>query len=352
MKLIHTSDLHIGSPLTARLPHDKTVRRRRELISTFRAMIEEGEKIGAEGMIIAGDLFDSEKVGRRTAEEVAEAMASAPEMTFFYLPGNHERSAFADAGVALPQNLRFFDTGWTYFDFHGVRIVGRQQTAADMFADIPMPGAGRCIAVLHGELRDRSAAGGVIGERDLPGDLDLLCLGHYHSYSEKAVGPRTRAVYCGTPEGRGFDEAGECGFVLIEIDDRAVTTRFIPFARRRMRLLSVDISGAESLSDVYAALEAALAGVPGEDLVRAVLCGRVAPELDFDADALTDRFADRFFYFEVRDETRLILDPERYRYDPSLKGELIRLVSADQTLSEEDRKAVILCGLRALAGEE
>ena len=53
----------------------------------------------------------------------------------------------------------------------------------------------------------------------------------------------------------------------------------------------------------------------------------------------------------MKDETRLAVDPERYRNDVSLKGEFIRQVLASE-LSEHEKAAVIRAGVLALAGEE
>ncbi len=351
MKLIHTSDLHIGSPMTARLPREKIAERRRELIESFRRVVEAGRAFGALGVIIAGDLFDSEVVTRRSAEAVASVIAEAPEMKFFYLPGNHEKRAFLDCGVKIPENLVFFDTGWTYFDFDGVRIAGRSETAEGMFSSLELSATGRNIVVLHGELRDRSAPGGVIGEREVPEEVDLLCLGHYHSYSEKKLSRRTTAVYCGTPEGRGFDETGEKGFALLDLSEGGVSVRFVPAAKRRLHIVSADLTGAKTAYDVFRAAEDAVREIPAKDLVRVLLTGGRSPDLRYGTEEIADRLAERFYCFEIKDESRLALNAEDYRYDKSLKGELIRLVSADESLSPDEKDAIIECGILALAGE-
>ena len=353
MRLIHTSDLHMGSPLTARLPHEKIRQRKRELLSTFRRMVEEGARLGVSAVIIAGDLFDSENVGVRTVDEAAAVIAGAPEITFYYLTGNHEKNAFADAGLPLPENLRIFDTGWTYFDVGSLTIAGRSECAAGMFDTLSLSPERKNIVVLHGELRDRSAPECVIGEKEIPEDkVDLLCLGHYHTYAEKKINRRTTAIYCGTPEGRGFDETGDKGFVLLDVREKKIETSFIPFAKRRLHEVSADISVASRALDVHEAVREAIRDIPEKDLVRVVLTGERMPELRYDTETIVERFGHEYYHFEVRDASRLALHPDDYRFDKSLKGEFIRLVSEEASLSEDERDAVIRCGLRALAGED
>ena len=59
-----------------------------------------------------------------------------------------------------------------------------------------------------------------------------------------------------------------------------------------------------------------------------------------------------FIYFaKLADETRLLIRPEDYRNDISLKGEFVRRVMAS-SLTETEKERIIACGFRALSGEE
>ena len=58
---------------------------------------------------------------------------------------------------------------------------------------------------------------------------------------------------------------------------------------------------------------------------------------------LQNQIAGSFFFAKVKDETRLAVEPERYRNDVSLKGEFIRQVLASE-LSEHEKAAVIRAG--------
>jgi len=79
--------------------------------------------------------------------------------------------------------------------------------------------------------------------------------------------------------------------------------------------------------------------------------GEYFPELWKDPDALIRRFGDRFYHFEVRDSSKIRIDPENYKNDKSFKGEFIRLVSSDESLDEDKKAKIIACGLYALMGE-
>ena len=108
-------------------------------------------------------------------------------------------------------------------------------------------------------------------------------------------------AYPGCPEGRGFDELGDKGVLVVTVDDGgAVSAEFVPLARRRYEILTVDVTGAESPA---AALAAALPADAGEDCYRIVLTGERGeepPELA----ALAALAEPRFYSVTLRDQTR------------------------------------------------
>ncbi len=352
MKIIHTSDIHLDSPMTTRLSGTEATERKREILSTFRRMVDNAVISGCRAVVIAGDLFDNERVGVRTLDAVIGAIEAASGITFFYLPGNHEKQRLISSGLSLPENLKIFGEDWTYFECEGVTFAGRSALSENSFDTLCLSDDGINVVVLHGELSEHTDASGKIGMRELQEHpIDYLALGHYHTYSEVRIGTRTLAVYSGAPEGRGFDEAGEKGYVTVELSSSGAKTEFRRAASRLMQIIEVDISGAEREIEIEDRVSEALRGADGRDLVRVVLVGSHSPEAKRSTDALERRFADRFYYFEARDKSRLKISADDYKNDKSLKGEFIRLVIGSSELSDEDKADIIECGIRALAGE-
>ena len=117
MKILHTADLHIGSPLTSRLSPEKIRQRKNELIVTLERMTELAVKRDVSLFIIAGDLFDTRRVSKSLCERILKIISCAPSVEFLYLSGNHEKNAVIESGLELPRNLRIFSEDWTYFDY-------------------------------------------------------------------------------------------------------------------------------------------------------------------------------------------------------------------------------------------
>lgn len=351
MKLIHTSDIHLASPLTSRLPSSKVASRRRELMSNLVSLCSVAMELCAKAIIIAGDLFDSERITRREMDSTLSIIERAANIAFLYLPGNHERDVILNSGYEIPKNLLIFDKDWTYFKMGELTVAGRSETSADMFDSLILSPDEKNIVVLHGELRERSDAGGIIGINDAKDrNIDYLALGHYHKYSKREIDKRGVAVYSGAPEGRGFDETGEMGFSLIETEPR-LTSSFRPFGKRRLIIRDVDISGLLRSFEVEERIRTAISDIDTKNLVRVNMTGARELELSMDRKLIEQSFSDSFYYFELKDSSRLITRAEDYIHDKSLRGEFIRLCLSDTSLSDEEKEKIIHCGLSALAGE-
>ena len=116
--------------------------------------------------------------------------------------------------------------------------------------------------------------------------------------------------------------------------------------------MSVDISEILRTSDVDDRVSMAVRDIPAEDMVRVELIGGYSPELWKDTDKLCRNFSNRFYYFEVKDLSKIAIRPDDYKYDKSLKGEFIRTVGLDDSLDDATKARVIACGINALMGEE
>ena len=365
MKLIHCADLHLDSKMTSLLPPDLARIRRGELLQTFLRMVEFAEKEDVSAILIAGDLFDRRQVSALAGNTVLDTVRAHPEISFFYITGNHERNGFLESADEIPENLKLFGKTWRTYEAGPVAITG---------AD-PDPEAGRCryaslvldsscfnIVMLHGQIAEytEDSRREIIPMRELRGKtIDYLALGHVHSYQEGALAPRGIWCYPGCLEGRGFDEGGEHGFVLLDIDteNRTCTRSFVPFASRKLEEIPVDITGCTATSEIAHRIEKAV-GHPfsrkpvTDDFWKIILTGEVDVSCEKETDWLQSRYAAMCGFLKVEDHTRLAVDYSSFARDASLKGEFIRLVGSDEELSEQEKAEIIRCGIRALSGEE
>ena len=349
MKILHTSDLHIGSALTSRFSPQKAEELRRELLSIFDTLISEATSRGADVFIIAGDLFDSKRVTESVKRRIFDSVIRACDITFIYTSGNHEGALLE--GEELPKNfIPLFNEEWSYFSKDGVCFAARSNIGANMFDDLKLDKEETNIAVLHGELNNYSADA-IPPARAAGHGLDYIALGHYHKYSQTQIDDRAVAVYSGAPLGRGFDEAFETGYVIIDTDKKPISHEFIPLSKRRFYEKSVNISGAYRTADIERLIEESCSEVRRADILRVTLLGTRPTDFKPDVYALCERFSKNFFHFEIKDSSRVEVDIDAIKYDKTLKGEFIRTVLSDTELSALEKEKIIDFSIRALMGE-
>ncbi len=364
MKFLHCADLHLDAKMDTHLGQARAKERRGEILHTFERMVGYARENGVGAVLIAGDMFDKNHISATVRNAVMRQICQNPQMRFYYLRGNHDADNFLFGLEELPPNLCLFSDHWTSYAEAdgGIAITGmelREGQEAGARGSLLLDPQKFNIVMLHGQetagmANDQAAA---IPLKELRNrGIDYLALGHIHAYKKERLDARGTYCYPGCLEGRGFDECGEHGFVLLDVDERAgtYTHTFVPFAYRTLYAVEVAVSGCQSTAEMVQRVEAAIQKehCAPSALIKIVLKGALDVECEKDLSYLQSCFAQHFYFAKVQDETTRKIDPEQYRLDTSLKGEYVRQVLADGALSEEDRAAILHYGLRAIAGEE
>ncbi len=351
MKLIHCADLHLDSRMETHMSAEKATRRRSEILGAFARIADYAKENGVAAILIAGDLFDRGTGTVKTRRFVLNTIAAHPEILFYYLSGNHDESGF-EPSDDLPENLFLFGSDWKTYRLGDLTLTGCERPDPMTLSLRPED---LNIVLLHGQIVDALTASG----ENIPlrayrkKHIDYLALGHLHSYSSYPLDERGIACYAGCPEGRGFDECGETGFVLLETTpDRKIRSRFIPFADRSLHEISVDLTGIATQNALEERVDSALVGIPSKDMVKVVLEGKLPTDVPLDLNQLEEQLEQSFFFVKISNKIRLLIRPEDYAHDISLKGEFVRMTYAREDLSEEEKDRVLACGLQVLCGEE
>ena len=349
MKFIHTADLHLGAVTEARLPREKAELRRRELLLCFARIARLAEEEGA-AVLIAGDLFDTATPSPALLAGFLDTVRHYAGVRFFCLPGNHDGGRFP--AVELPENLVVFGQEWTSVSLGDTDVFGIAPDGEIPYdALLPDPDR-KNVVLLHGGVRESGTgdAGEVVLSRLAGRGIDYLALGHYHSHRVGRLDARGVYAYSGTPEGRGMDEGGECGILIVDTEKSPPAPVFLRTAKRLVQVLTARIDSAE-LSHVAERIREVLSGVAHEDLVRVVLTGNLPLDSRrVNTAQLTEMLGGDYFYFEIKDKTGLSVRPEEYIGSLTLKGEFTRQVMAAD-LRDEERDRILRAGLAALRGE-
>ncbi len=365
MKIIHTADLHLDSRMKTNLTNEQALLRRSELLESFRRMVNYAADNGAEAVLISGDMFDRpvSKVIGMAKNLVMDVIIKNPDISFYYLKGNHDEGDLSLEFDRLPDNLYFFDKEWRDYRI-GRRVVvcGAELTGDNnmsLYDSLALDATDINIVMLHGNALRFGADGDrdAISLTDLKNkSIDYLALGHIHKYDRQQLDGRGIFCYPGCLEPRGFDETGEHGFVMLGINEETgeISDTFVPFASRNAFICHADVTGATSMTEATDMIEEAFdeAGYTADDMVELYIEGDVEVDCEIDEVYILNRFKTRFFAFKCKKLTRVRIDYDAFTLDASLKGEFVNLVRDASDISEDDKGTIIQLGISLLANPD
>lgn len=364
MRLIHCADLHIDSNLRTYLTEEEGNARKNEILNNFPRLIQYATQNNINKILIAGDLFDSDSVSRHAENVVYNAILSNPKIMFYYVPGNHDANNFLAKKKDLPKNIVVFDEnlrGISLNDAGTIVLYSLKLTEKNyksFYDELNFDETKFNILMLHGE--DKALGSASFAECIDFGKLknkgiDYLALGHIHKRITMPLDERGMIVYPGCLEGRGFDECGEHGFYIADINEEILNAAytFVPFAARQMIEINADITGANGTTDIAERIESVLneTEIDPNDFLKIVLCGKTDVFVDKNLDYILACFKETAKVVKIVDKTSSYVDYDSYKNDMSLKGEYIRLVQ-NADLSDTDKACIIKMGIDALMGEK
>lgn len=359
VRLIHAADFHLDSPFSG-LDPEQAIRRRAEQRELLGRLAELARDRNADLVLLAGDLFDAERVFQETAKALAQHLESIP-CPVLIAPGNHDfysgRSPYAT--LRWPENVHIFTSGQLEgvslpqlnCTVYGAAFTAPRQDSTPLHG-FQAQGDGMHLMVLHGQTGALNEYGPIALQDIQNSGLTYLALGHVHQYSGLNREGGTFWAYPGCPEGRGFDELGDKGVLSGTADREGVSLRFIPLCRRRYRILEADVTEASPRE----ALEAVLPETADQDICRIVFTGE-ADERGVDLPALESAFRERFYALELRDKTRPAQSLWARAGEDSLRGLFLQEMKGryDAAPSGEAREEIALAvrfGLAALDGRD
>lgn len=405
VKLIHTADLHLDSAFRSRFTKEEAENRRQKQLMAWKELLSFAVEKKVQGILIAGDLFDSPVVSHGTMDFFLSTIAEHPEISFFYLRGNHDTENTFRYQENLPKNLFLFsDKGKKYrlndrlllagveygtkdISFgenegatqgagqaaeqgveqetvHGAEALSKNETESEEESKFLKLKEEDCnILLLHGALYQGTPKGDSLqGEEGiflknlekLP--LSYIALGHIHKGGEGKLNNGALWAYPGCLQGRGFDEEGERGFLYLKVEEekKEIHKEFIPIKQGEFRILEIELLEDEGTLACLKKIEGEMekAGISKEDSLRIILKGKKGLEQERNLRYLQLQLQDSVFFLEIQDECELSWNREEAMKEKSLKGEFLRVLAAADNLSKEEQEEIIALGMGLLQGGE
>ncbi len=302
MRFLHVADVHLDTGFAGRSAEVRA-RLREASREAFRNAVDVAIREDVHALLIAGDLFDGDRLSFQTERFLLEQAERLGDngITVVYANGNHDPGA-SDVGPrrmewpkcvrvapdATPRRILVHDHGGDSVGY--VTAIGHAtgRVGEDLSRLLPRPSRDLPeVALLHTQVH--SSVGAEAHHRYAPSDLtwlrhagyDYWALGHVHVRQELSEDPPI--WYSGSLQGKSWADPGVRGGLLVDLSDRArPSITFRPLGPVRWETLELDgLETRATLDDLERHVLAAWRraregdeGLPGTEwMIRLVLAG-------------------------------------------------------------------------------
>lgn len=352
LRFLHTADLQIG--MTA--PGVGAMARRVQdaRVESLERVLLLGRDKKADFIIVAGDLFEHNRVSSALVERTAALLRTTP-VPVFIIAGNHDyygpdsvytREEFRQAGNNVvvfnerkPVTFNNLDVTIYPCPCFETRSPESPVTWIQKQEDTTYH-----VCIAHGNVPDRIAG----SDHDYPMrdeelrrlDMDYIALGHWHSvHPDPGRDATSPYFYSGTPEPTKFGENRSGYSLLVELDKSSRTITELPTAHYRYLHIEREIRNEEDLRAITRELDALTA--LDTVLVKLVLSGVVSVDIRQKLDQLAAEVERKVAFATIRDEKISLIpneeDLRRFPTDSMAARSLKRLREMHSRASEQDR---------------
>lgn len=269
LKILHSADWHLDSPF-ASFPSPQRQQLKAAQLTLPDQIAELCIRENCDLVLLAGDLLDG-KASRETLDRLKRAFARCG-VPVLISPGNHD---FCGPGSpwleeSWPENVHVFTGGLSCVVLKELdcRVWGagfRSMDCESLLAHFRAEGPETYhLGLFHGDpLQANSPCNPVTAAQVRQSRLRYLALGHIHKAGAFRSG-NTLCGWPGCPMGRGWDETGEKGVYIVQVEAENVSLE-----QRRVnvpRFYDLTADSADALQNL-------LPPVPGADHYRVTLTG-------------------------------------------------------------------------------
>lgn len=359
MRLLHTGDLHLDSAFSAFGARD--AEKYRELGRTLlKNIFECAEREECRMILISGDLFDSKYVSNDTRALFVSLVKKAG-IPIVVSPGNHdpysENSFYSAIEKEKLENLYVFNSSELQtFDFDElrVRVFGYAFTTAVLNENpllrerLPEDNGYLKLLCAHADTSSPLSRYAPISVTELSRfGFAYSALGHIHNREDKEDG-EGRIRYCGFAEGRSFDELGEGGVFVVDVDEYSCEVKRIVLSSRAFFACEYNLPS--DTADIAKKISAHIrnAAYPQGTYLRLRITGNADAQTVKEIKSATEliREAAELEYLEIEDLTLPLYDGKYLEKDVTVRGEIYRLLLPSLTSADADEKQKAILALK------
>lgn len=363
MKLVLFGDLHLDAHFAWLGVGQEAARRRRQALrDTLRNILAVVHETQADALLCSGDLYEHERVSPDTAAFLRAIFEEIAPTRVFISPGNHDwyGSQSLYKHVLWSTNVHIFsEAELTPIELEeGLTLWGgAHQAPADtsnFFEGFStQERSGVHLALVHASEQSwwaeiesgQQPHAPFRAEQIEAAGITHALLGHLHTAKETPS-----FTYPGNPDPLAFGERGLVrGAVVVTIhSDGSIERERHRVAVTEVHDVEIDVTGCISREEIRDRIRSALSGFRG--YVRACVRGEVEPSVELfpgDLRVTVPGIEDMVIDFN---DVRVRYDLDGISKEPTVRGQFVRDVRQTTDVDEDERRRILVTGLRALDG--
>ncbi len=356
MNFVHIADMHFDIPFTnLSLKNNFGKLRRLDQREILKKIIQYIQENKIEYFFISGDFYEHSSIRKNTIEYINQLFKEIPETKIFIAPGNHDpylknsmyyNFEWNDNVKIFTSKIQKIETPQA--DIYGVGFEDFYSASLEI-ENIKIENKNKInILITHGDLNGGNSQlqYNPINKSKLKElGFDYVALGHIHKpdyNSEK----NQRIVYPGSTISMGFDELGEHGFIVGNLDKEKLEISFIKADDKQFEELNVDISEINDLEELIQKLN--YLDLEQNKFYKIILVGKRKFEIDI---LELSKLILQENIIKIKNKTVINYDIEKMINNTTLKGIFIQELLDEkekQNYTEEEIDNILEIGLSIL----
>jgi DNA repair exonuclease SbcCD nuclease subunit len=346
MKLLHLADIHLGKKFSW-LKQDAGKHRAR-IWNTFEKSLKYAQDNSIPVIIICGDIFDSPYPSQEQIDKFDRLIDPILEsgVNIVILPGNHDRAEQGSVWNQYPErkNLSIFKTNeFSKLELPelNINLFARAITTQNS-ANSPISGFNKVIntsetqgqiniVLAHGALDIGKKSSGVIKSTEIEElselGIDYLALGDWHGFQQRKIA-NLQLAYPGSIEYLDSTQNNSGFGLIVEIDKDKTNTTITQQKFSELELIHKNFKLEQTEQKI---IENEISNLMGDSKIfKAKISGNTKLEQRMSKfiDQLYKRFSNKFYYFDVIDNTDLKVNSQDLENFPegSIPNEFIKII--------------------------
>ncbi|MCI8964861.1 MAG: DNA repair exonuclease [Clostridia bacterium] len=266
MRFVHIADTHLDINFKNLSSIDGLPEKRRlEQRKIMKDIIEYIKTNNIQFLFISGDLYEQQYIRKSSIQYINRLFNEIPNVKIFISPGNHDpfiKNSFYNT-FQWSSNVHIFKNNIEKVEIGDINIYGYgfndYYCKESNIENIEIENKDKInILVAHGSVdggNDEYREYNPMSSKKLKTlGFDYIALGHIHkkTYNDEK---NQRIVYPGSTISFGFDELGEHGMVVGDIDKENLNLEFVKLDSREYKEFNLDISECVSNEDILEKIE-------------------------------------------------------------------------------------------------